>query len=201
MDALILFLQVASLLALLVVGWLVKSYIPSYFSEKGKNLATKEDIEEITRKIEQVKASLGSRLHIHQTRYDHEFKLLLELSEKLVTAREAATGLRPEAAYDDIKEAQVREKRYNRYIDAAKDLYLFTETRQPFFPEAIYNGLKRFDQVTWKEAVQLKHWEPNKPDYWDDALKAGEEIETIASALLILIRNRIQRWETFDPGP
>ena len=62
MDALILVLQVASLLAVLVVGWLVKSYMPSYFSEKGKNLATMEDIEEITRKIEQVKASLGLRL-------------------------------------------------------------------------------------------------------------------------------------------
>jgi hypothetical protein len=109
MNVLIVVLQVIAVLGLLVVGWLVKSYMPSYYSEKGKNLATKEDIAEITHRIEQVKASLSSRLHIHQTRYDHEFKLLLELSEKLVAAREAATGLRPEAAYDDINDAQVRE--------------------------------------------------------------------------------------------
>lgn len=35
-------------------GWL-GSYLQSYFNEKGKNLATKEDIEAITEKIESVK--------------------------------------------------------------------------------------------------------------------------------------------------
>jgi hypothetical protein len=87
---------------------------------------------------------LGSRLHIHQTRYDHEFKLLLELSEKLIGAREAATGLRPEAAYDDINDPAVRQKRYNRYIDAAKDLYLFTETQTAVLPP---NHLRRVETV------------------------------------------------------
>jgi hypothetical protein len=133
------------------------------FISLAKNLATKEDIEEITRKIEQVKTSKTSRLHIHQTRYDHEFKLLLELSDKLVNAREAATGLRPETAYDDINDPDVRKARYGRYIDAAKDLYLFAETRQPFLPQIIYDELKRLDQVTWAEAVQQRRGDPNKP--------------------------------------
>jgi hypothetical protein len=37
-------------------------------AEKGENLATKEDTADITQKIDQIKESLGSRLHIHQTR-------------------------------------------------------------------------------------------------------------------------------------
>ena len=34
---------------------LLKYYIPSYLAEKGKNLATKEDVEAITRKVESVR--------------------------------------------------------------------------------------------------------------------------------------------------
>jgi hypothetical protein len=45
-----------------VFGFLVKQYLPAYFSEKGKNLATKEDIAEITRLIEGVKTSFAHEL-------------------------------------------------------------------------------------------------------------------------------------------
>ena len=38
-----------------VVGFLVRNFLPAYFNEKGKNLATKEDIKEITDKIESVR--------------------------------------------------------------------------------------------------------------------------------------------------
>jgi hypothetical protein len=38
-----------------VVGFLINNFLPSYFNEKGKNFATKEDIKEITDKIESVR--------------------------------------------------------------------------------------------------------------------------------------------------
>jgi hypothetical protein len=52
------FVIVLQILILLGIGslYLFKKYLFSYSSEKGKNLATKEDIEEITRKIESVKS-------------------------------------------------------------------------------------------------------------------------------------------------
>ena len=143
--------DVAAAAGLMVAGWFLRSYFPTYLAEKGKNLATKEDIAEITSKIEQVKAVVGSRLHIHQVRYEHEFKILAELIEKLVTVRDAAQGLRTEVSYDDINDPEVKKKRMGRYIDAARELYLFVETRQPFFPDTIYHTLKQLDQVTWKE--------------------------------------------------
>jgi len=40
----------------IVVVLLLTKYLPSYFSEKGKNLATKEDVTNITNKIEEVKS-------------------------------------------------------------------------------------------------------------------------------------------------
>lgn len=39
-----------------VVFLLIKFFLPGYLTEKGKNLATSEDVEEITQKIESIKA-------------------------------------------------------------------------------------------------------------------------------------------------
>lgn len=47
----------------LIIGFIVRHLLPSYFSEKGKNLATKEDISEITKKIEEVKIEFSSKSH------------------------------------------------------------------------------------------------------------------------------------------
>jgi hypothetical protein len=57
-----------------VCGYFLKSFFPKYFEEKGRNLATKEDIEEITAKIETVKAEINQS----QTRFDTKYKLKYE---------------------------------------------------------------------------------------------------------------------------
>lgn len=202
MVALTVIIVVLATVGLVVLGWFLRSYFPSYLSEKGRNLATKEDVKEITGKIEEVKASIGSRLHIYQVRYEREFGILLELSEKLVAARDAAQGLRPEVSYDDINDPEVKRKRMERYIDAARNLYLFVETRQPFFPEDIYKTMKVLDQVAWKEFVEFKNRRPDEsPKYWDNALKNGAEIGKITGAALLQIRERVRRWEIFDSAP
>ncbi len=59
MDTLLIGLQVIILVAL---GYIFKSYFPAYFHKKGENLATKEDIKDITQKIEQVKVQYSAQL-------------------------------------------------------------------------------------------------------------------------------------------
>ena len=54
-----LFLNVLIIAGIVGLGFFLKNYLPNYFSEKGKNLATKEDISEITEKIESVKNSFA----------------------------------------------------------------------------------------------------------------------------------------------
>src|SRR5690606_23661928 len=72
-----------------LVGLLTNSYLPKYFGRKGENLATKEDIEEITNKIETVKhdyasqleaakAELSAKLSTHGFRYENEYNILSE---------------------------------------------------------------------------------------------------------------------------
>jgi hypothetical protein len=73
-----------------VVHFFLKTFASSYLSEKGKNVATKEDIEDITRKVEEVKAelqarhtlqfaALDKRLEAHQQAFAHCRKLLRSL--------------------------------------------------------------------------------------------------------------------------
>ena len=52
-----------------ILGFLIRGYFGSYMSEKGKNLATKEDIAQITAQIENVKASVQT---LTQLKTDYE---------------------------------------------------------------------------------------------------------------------------------
>ncbi len=61
MDNLIVILQGCILLGIGGI-FLFRKYLFSYSSEKGKNLATKEDIKDITRKVEEVKSEYVAEL-------------------------------------------------------------------------------------------------------------------------------------------
>ncbi|MCO6413244.1 MAG: hypothetical protein J5I92_10905 [Thiogranum sp.] len=105
MDEILIGLQ---LLALLGIGglFLIRKYLFSYSSEKGKNLATKEDIEEITRKVEEIKTEyLGEieRLKVelsvlsrkHDILLDEKVRVFKKLQKRLVDFKkycEAALG-------------------------------------------------------------------------------------------------------------
>ena len=56
-----------------IIYFLVKTYIPSYLAEKGKNLATKEDIAGITDQVEGVK--IGYAKVLEELRSDNQLKL------------------------------------------------------------------------------------------------------------------------------
>lgn len=70
---LLLVLEISQLLALVVGFLFLQKYLPSYLSEKAKNLATKEDIAGITDKVEQVRLEYAKRLE--QTKLSHQLRL------------------------------------------------------------------------------------------------------------------------------
>lgn len=55
------------------LGLIIKSYLPSYMNEKGKNLATKEDIEEITQKTEEVKVEFKKEFRNFSGKVDFDY--------------------------------------------------------------------------------------------------------------------------------
>ena len=191
-------------------------YLPAYAAQKGENLATKEDIAEITTSIESVKsgyahelegvrAAIESRLGIHQFRYQREFEILVRLSKKVVELRDATVMLRPESEYVNPDESENDRKRRKlaRYTTASREFYQFYEPRRPFLPEALLESLRVLDQVAWHEVIQFRHrssqGEGYDPKYWENALKNAAKIQAAADAVLAAIRQRAQTWEQFDP--
>jgi len=67
-----------------LLGFWFKNYYPSYFTQKGKNLADKEDISELTIKIESVKKEFTKDLESFKTKlsYDREYKLKQKIEER-----------------------------------------------------------------------------------------------------------------------
>lgn len=52
---------------------ILKYYVPGYLAEKGKNLATKEDVEEITKKVESVRTEHALLLEAVKSRNQMKF--------------------------------------------------------------------------------------------------------------------------------
>lgn len=73
--------------AVFLVGLFTKNYLPSYMDKKGENLATKEDIKEITRKTEEVQREFKEEFEAFSSdmkfKYDFFYKQHSELYCKL----------------------------------------------------------------------------------------------------------------------
>jgi len=80
-------LSIIEIIALFLFGLFIKNYFPSYMDEKGKNLATKEDIAEITRKSEEVQDEFRREYEKFSSdmkfKYDFYYKQYIELYTKL----------------------------------------------------------------------------------------------------------------------
>lgn len=82
MDILNTVLNFAILAGIFVGGLLLKGYLPGYAREKGKNLATKEDVEAITDKVESVKSQHAASLETIKAKLQVESALKNAFQQK-----------------------------------------------------------------------------------------------------------------------
>lgn len=80
-------LNIVVILLIFLVGLFTKNYLPSYMDKKGENLATKEDIKEITRKTEEVQREFKEEFEAFSSdmkfKYDFFYRQYSELYCKL----------------------------------------------------------------------------------------------------------------------
>jgi hypothetical protein len=208
------YLEILNIIALVVLILFLKNYFPSYFNKKAENLATKEDIGEITKQVESIKhlysadleslrATMGAQLYIHQTRYQNEFNILRDLSEKIVELKGAVLSLRPTLDHINLNEPEEERKlkRLNLYNEAAVAFGKLYETRKPFYPEEIYGGITKLSQLIRKEAIEYAitsdRGKDFDPKYWDKAMANAEQISKLTDEIMEFIRNRVKYWEEF----
>lgn len=195
------------------------AFLYSYANKKAENLATKEDVSEITReieavkheyssKLESVKSNLGARLFTYQVRYQNEFSLLMSLSEKLAALRDALADLETQvlANQPNADNSISTKEKAEKTLAAMGALIREYEAHKPFYPEEIYESVRKLHGLSWTKLV-LKADEANvierstaynalidvakNQDRSGDAEEISETIDQIYGA----IRKRAQYWE------
>ena len=195
------------------LGLIFSKFLPSYFGEKGRNLATKEDIDGITRQIEDVKhgyaaqleeirANFSGQLATHGHRYQREFAILEDLARRLVDVRDLASAIRPVIDYYDPRKSanEIKVERINALWQAQRRLYRVSERSRPFYPKGIYDAVQELEETARREGVFAKYQSPeNHPDgpiaYWDEAAAARTQLMAKADVALNTIALRVARWD------
>jgi hypothetical protein len=197
--------------------FLFKNFLFSYSSEKGKNIATKEDIGEITIRIESVKldhatqlesarAELSSQINTHGFRYEKVYEVLSELSALLVDVRDASISLRPVMDFRDPNktDGEIKQERLTRFYEALRALYLVREKKRPFFPEEIYQSIRLIEKESRSESIEYQYHDPmdgeRYMDYWEKAESNQEKITEQAEVAMGQIRVRVTKWEALADG-
>jgi len=183
----------------------------SYLREKGKNIATKEDIGEITTQVEKakseyseqlekLKSELAQKSHLSRIRYEREMKVFEDVWPRLHTLRTAVLSLRPVMdtvlAVGETEDGR-KEERGTAFFEAYRELALAVEENRPFYPEEVWKELRELLQLTWVEAVdyrlsdQKRDWEK----YWDKALENAKAIQEQVEKICEAIRDRLAKFD------
>ena len=135
-----------------IVSLLLNKFLPAYFSEKGKNLATKEDISQITEKIESVKSI-----------YSNEDKVL---EKRRQIYEEIVSSLRIFISGHGISKEQ-KEKFYEAYASA----WLWA-------PDSVLTKLNNFveQQIKHVEKTEVTSQETMKKQYGDIVLAMRKDV-------------------------
>ena len=190
-----------------VVGFLIylviKGHLFSYFQEKGKNLATKEDIEEITDKVERVRSQytagievlrseLVRQTHMHRLSFEKEFEILSELWAAVVDLRAATLAIRPILDFipREKTEEQVKEERLERFNKSYAECYQVVAKNRPFYPEDIYQTASKIMEISIDEVRQANLF-GYKLEYWNKAEQNAGAIITGAESICQAIRKSI----------
>lgn len=176
------------LFAIICVGLIVmfwKNYIPKYLEEKGKNLATKEDIAEITLKVESVKLEHNKQFDEIQKKNDlffseiknskerfnsKQFELYNQLWSSLIDLKISADDLWQSANIVKLKD--LSQKVFDAKISIDKSSLLIEDVHY----QQLLNLIKKFESFQFgkKTLVDLrtKPRQNNNQDF-DESQIAG----------------------------
>lgn len=156
-DAITVSLVVSSLITF-IGGLFIKNYLPNYMNEKGKNLATKEDIADITRKTEEVKSEFLSKLELEKKEINLEIEKVKLEQNQLFKNFELFIQKRHECYPElyklfEIANGQIRQLRGNRR----------RLTFQNSSATDIENFMRERSFTNYDLEFILQNWDNNKP--------------------------------------
>ena len=194
---------------------LLMNYLGGYTRQKAKNLATKEDIQQITDQVESVKhsyseritqlqASLETKINRYSFRFQKEFEVLEVLMEQLVEVRDSALSLHPKVDLQpaDADQERIKEERLERVFNAQREMYRVRETKRPFYPQNIYDAIYIVEDEAFARAIHYdvgqSHGVEAFRDYWKQVEERRERIIQNAEDAIEKIRDRVIEWEELE---
>ncbi len=193
-------LNVISILAGIVASILFVIFRKSaqkYVDEKAKNLASIEDIENITNEIEKVKADYLQRSHAWKQIFEFEYAVLKEVWSATWDFQAHARSLRPMFDHlpeDSEKQREVFVERYNKYSEAVNVFRDAVIKNQPFMPVHVYEACMSLREVVIELEVdfEMSLNERNKldPD-WRKINECSKKLDEKIDNLNVSIREHI----------
>jgi hypothetical protein len=180
-------------------------FAASYLKEKGKNLATREDIHEITRQIEAakieyakelegLKSQLNAKFHAQTVRFEKEFQVLEEVWSRLIDLHNAGAAFQPGVKFGEPD----KDEDMKRFGEAYKAFLRTIDVQKPFFPQEVFDLLENYRKSQFKYISDHEFiTQPNfrrdwvSPKFWDKRDENLEEIKELAEHICEAIRKRV----------
>lgn len=150
-----------TVLGLVILYFTAKNLLPSYFNEKGKNLATKEDISDLTQLVETVKynftketehlkSNLQFLTNIHGSLIVEERNAIVDLNEKYFSW----LNLLLDTGFDNIDDTDnIAIDSYRKQVGQYYSSFLNSQTRFGLFLE--YEDLSKYADKLKIETLKL----------------------------------------------
>jgi hypothetical protein len=130
----------------------------SYLSEKGKNEAIKEDLEEINRKLESIKTCFSKKGTLFKLQAEKEFEVYSKIWELITDLKPSLERLRPIFDYT-VPDENKREKWSNRYkevVQKVQNLQSEIEKHRPFYPQSLHIQLRELINKVHEEVIDFE---------------------------------------------
>jgi hypothetical protein len=176
------------LLAALIAG-----FFGSYIREKGKNVATREDIEDITRKVESIKHELDRATHASKQQFDAEFIIYREIWEKLVVVRRTFVELHPFSDVIRSLEAQeeTQQQREKAFNSAYDEFIHAVHRNEPFYSDEVHKALLAIIGVCIDAKFDFEFPDAGT-NYWQRVRGNKEKLHESINTACTSIRSRVQ---------
>lgn len=167
------------------------AYVGAYLRQKGQNLATREDLAQITEVQEAIKSKLAVQVHFGRLRYEREFEVYREVWRAVrgFYSESISTGLWPDALTGSGPTSSTKES----WQTAWRELHRIVEDNQPFYPEELRRELSAFTESARRMAESYRDDNASP----SERQRFGEETKTQYARIEGAIRGRLAK---FDDG-
>lgn len=189
-----------SVILIFLVVNVFKPFFGSYAAKKGENLATKEDIAQITQVQEEIKAQISDDVWDRQEQWKLKRDVVIDLIramadvDRLMTdfsvAFSSPSGILTEEAKEHLKNKRIESYKKERRCTSE---YLRALTVADL---AIHGKLSRASSSYFQFASRVLREIPSNPHRYDS--NARLELAKLHNAALIAARNELGIYETDD---